>query len=485
MRVHSRFVIVLGCLASLFLTHATYGAVVCKVSESGFSAEYRGDVSKDLNDYGRIHYDANISDCAPAAEQALILKIRNVLAANPYEYRDWLRGAQVSLIFASALRLGSFGYATQELDVELRRVESQYSLINYIDPNCDETSNQCLDDFAIAASGHAWIAAYKNRRMDSSSSVVSARNKANYFKDLFFSAICISTTSNPTSFCDGDVWDIGGDDDGYTYSMNHDQQMPSYGFGLLTSIASTVVGLEASGANVSFTSDQLTLAWALAYEMQKHVDIAPVPDVYRNDCWQVAWNGGVWIIPDANRPCGGPDAYEPEMYALYNFYNEHFISFPTAPDMYLSNLFRKSSFDLSDTSTRFFSFGRYEIYYRHAYLWVTNEPEWMPKDNYDPIGFLEQVSPTGLVQGWTCDKDASSKSNVVEIYADNAKVAVMRAEASSEDAIATECRGGSAHRFWFQMSGPPTGAAITAYGNDYTWFGRTQLACLQSPACKW
>jgi len=479
----------LSVIVATFLLFMVSPAVwACKVEDPVFASYYRwNDLEGNLADYARIHQDAEKPSCALQASWALTAKVKNTLDYNPNDYKDWLRGAHVSLIYAAALRIGANGYGTKELDVQLRRLETTYAFTR--DAGCGNVDggNNCLDDYSQAAVGYAWIAAYKYRRGDSEYSVDSFRNAAIGQIGNFFNNACIhSPTGNPTLLCNGSVNGLtAGTDE--TISFNHGQQMQPYGFGLMTSIASAVMGLKASGRTYSFGSypGQVTIAAALMKEMQLHVDTA---NAFDNNCYTISRDGAGVYSFTPGRNCGGPDGYKPEMYALNEFYRQKLGGIPQngVSGVYQSNYFRSSLFDTSSTSMAFFGVARRVVYGDHGYGWWLSTPEWMPFDNYNPKGYLEAISATGVAQGWTCDQDAPTKSILVDLYAGTTKLTnLVRADSGSESAIASECNGGSFHRFWIQLPSWTKGQTIVGYGLDYTFFGVTQLPCLQPGGCKW
>jgi len=475
----------------------------CKVEDPVFASYYRiNDQEGNFNDYGRIHWDADSTpSCAQKATWALTAKVKSTVdyippAGAQREYQDWLRGAHIALIFAAAQRLGANGYGTKELDTQLKRAADDYQF--NLERNADGTiacnnidgTNSCIDDYAVAASGYAWIAAYKYRRNQSDPAVATFQTKARQQIDNFFQNVCRIPSGNPTVLCKDYNLQPPTDND-QTLSFNHGQQMPPYGFGLMTSIASAVLGLGASGDTYSFTAAQKSVARALMREMQQHVDTAPAPDVFDSTCVTVkhGTDGSYTLDSSVPKYCGGlgTDPYQPQMYALNEFYTKKIGNLPVAP--YMSTNFYSGHFNTSSTGMSFFSFSRRETYGEHGYdWWPYPGPEWMPFDKDNPIGFLEQVSSTGLAQGWTCDWDAPSKSIVIDIYAGTTKVTSgtvpVRADSFSESAIRTECRGGDYHRFWIQLPTWTKGQAITAYGLDYTWFGNLKLYCLTGD-CTW
>ncbi len=486
--------VLFASLALFLFFGAVPAAQACRVDDPVFANYYRGnnDLEGNLADYARIEMDSANPACAQAATWGLTAKVKSTIDSNPNEFKDWLRGAHVSLIFAAAQRLGANGFATKELDTQLRRLESNYAFT--LDSGCGNVggTNNCLDDYSQAAVGYAWIAAYKYRRGDSAASVQTFRSSAITQIRNFFNNVCIhSPTGNATVLCNGSVTGLQNNTD-ETISFNHGGQMPPYGFGLMTSIASAVLGLKASGSTYSFGSypGQQTIAWGLMKEMQMHVDTAPTPDAFKNDCYSISRDSlGVYSFTP-NFPCGGPDGYKPEMYALYEFYRQKLGGIPNqgVTGVYQSNYFRSSLFNTSSTSLDFFGVARREVYGEHGYNWWLSTPEWMPFDNYNPKGYFEAVSSTGLAQGWTCDQDAPTKSIAVDIYAGTTKITttLVRADSGSEAAIKTECGGGDYHRFWIQLPSWTQGRTdLVAYGLDYTWFGNTQLPCLQAGGCKW
>ena len=478
-----------GCLTLVVFIATPSAQAACKVNDLVFSSNYRwSDTEGNFNDYGRIHYDAhNSPECAKLAAAALAAKIQNTIDVNPDEFEGWLRGAYVALIYASAIRLGANGFATQALNEQLTRLENAFEFT--IEDGCGNVNgnNTCMDDYAVAASGFAWMAAYKYRRGHSDASVASVRNKAVQHINNFYDSVCIhSPTANPTSICNGSLQDLeAGIDE--TLSFNHGHQKPPYGFGLMTSIASAVLGLKVSEFTYSL-ADRKVLSFGLMKEMQKHVDTAPTPDVFKSDCYRAIWNGAYWEYV-ADKHCGGSGTvYMPEMYDLYTFYQKKFGSIPNqgVPGVFQSSFFRSSLFDITSSSMSFFGPARHQTYGEHGTRWWQITPEWMPTDQANPKGFLEQVSATGLAQGWTCDPDAPLKSNVVDIYAGSTKVTnLVRADSQSEGPIKTECNGGDYHRFWIQLPSWTKGQTIIAYGQDYTWYGTTTLPCLQPGGCKW
>lgn len=146
---------------------AVDAAALCAIQHSVFTTAYRNDLNKDLNDYGRIHVDAEDPACAENASFALSAKVRNQLAWGPTTFQQWLDGYNVALIFGAAQRLGALGYANPGLDEQLRELEGRFKHFAGTPPSggCGGNElNTCMDDLAGSAAGYAWMAAYKARR---------------------------------------------------------------------------------------------------------------------------------------------------------------------------------------------------------------------------------------------------------------------------------------------------------------------------------
>jgi hypothetical protein len=473
----------------------------CKTGDTAFSMNYRGDsvtaVNTETNDYGRIHEDADDPTCSENALYALFHKIENSLAASANAYQRPLDGYNVALVFGAAQRIGANGWATQDLDGMLDQVENRYTL-TFLTPCSNEAKDTCMDDYAGAASAYAWIAAYKAKRGDSGTSAV--QDKAISQLHNAFSAVCIHDpvafpNGNRLTLCNGSastLKQVGGNS--VTMNMNHGYEKIPYGFGLMTSVSSALLGLKVSGKTYPWGTYEKAIATALFEEAQNHVDAG---DNFEANCADPQPGaGGQWSVPGLLKKCGGgndldgdgdidEDEYKARMYSLYEAYSDFGISIPTTRTYRSNSGVSKSLFQLGTSDNAFFSFGRYVTYGVHGDRWHVSPPAWMPKDNYNPIGYFEAVSPTGVAQGWSCDQDMPAGRIEVDLYDDVGHKVRGWANSGSESAINTLCNGGTAHRFWIQLSSSTKGHPIRAYGLDYTWVGNTQLPCLQSPTCSW
>src|SRR6185503_20540129 len=97
--------------------------------------------------------------------------------------------------------------------------------------------NNCMDDYTVAATGYAWIAAYKSKRgdRDVSSYADAAKNAINLALGLEESVCAYRTGStwSPTSSrgpCNATVSDLK-NNLAKVISLNHGQQTIAYGLG--------------------------------------------------------------------------------------------------------------------------------------------------------------------------------------------------------------------------------------------------------------
>lgn len=444
----------------------------CRVEDSGFQRTYRANVNLDLNDYARILVDADSNDrrCVELALYALYDKVNSTPTT---VWNQWLQGALVGVIYASANRIGANGFATQQLDLALKRIHDNFTTIGR-DPGCNKVStNQCVDDFMVGAPGFAWMAAYYYRRGNPYGTVSTFQTKARNAINSGFNEVCIRR-NNPLPgepFCNGVAGDLEPVNGG-TWSFNHGQRMPSYGYGLLTSMSNAYLGLKASGyTGTIFSADQQKIARGLAREMQEYTNGIE----FGYDC-------ETSLQPDANGNwgfayCGGPDGYSARMYHLKEAFTRYFGGMPAGTYQGDDASFDINKFNLNPWDNTFFSWNRYTYYYTMSKEWVATTRKYLPFDAANPIGYVDYVDAGGVMRGWTCDTDASYGSNRVDVYSNGNFVAFGYATVPSEPAVNQLCGGGTAHRFAVQLPLSARGTTLTTYGLDYTWYGFTLLPC--------
>ena len=324
---------------------------------------------------------------------------------------------------------------------------------------------------------------------------------------------------------------LDGTPPGEILSINRGQNVP-YGAGLMTSISSALLGLEEAGAATSLTPQQQVIAAAFLAEAQSKSD--PTGSYFKGgadapggtaNCARYVLSGGS-VIRNDNQYCGDNDT-RPRIFNLtseaavsgissvYERFVNHAVpstvydranGVPVQQNAYAFNQFQQSYFTKNANVTTL-NWGR-EVYYHYlGWGWHTVDPNaaventfypsnstkrprlWAYLDQYNPIGYLDGISSTGVATGWTCDQDLPGWSNYVD-FTVNGGSAVLRVKANvgSEQAVFDLCGSGYAHRFSAQLPSYTKGQLIHAYGLDATWRGFTNLPgwqCSANPACTW
>ena len=476
------------CVVMLSLLCCGYASAQCKTGDPAMVFGYQSNANAEIDAYGRIFLDADDPACAPGAMYSLTDKINSTLYQQK-GYQEWLDGYKVALAFAAAQRLGANGWASMGLDQALQNVESRFMVVSdkpTVPPTpCgNENLGTCMDSDSGAAAAYAWMAAYDYHR--GRSPAYNAGLAASYIHaSMMDNCIVNLSTFTGDTLCNGSVADLTSGA-GMTISLNHGFEDIPYGFGLMTGIASAVLGLEAAGTGYNWQQSDITIAQALFAEAERHVD---AQGRFTSDCAR-PWKGpdGKWTGA-FDSPCAD-FTYTPDIYALQRFYTKELGGYPqvagtTYRSAYPGGVFHLGPNDPGQSCGTDFclSFGRYATYQILAYYWVVLQPEYMPFNNYAPIGYFDQVSSSGLAQGWACDNDKPDGRVVIDLYDAYGHKASGYADSSSEPAVNQLCWGGTAHRFYIQLPPNMSGTNITAYALDYTWIGDTQLPCNQYPRC--
>ncbi|MFL6235809.1 MAG: fascin domain-containing protein [Thermoanaerobaculia bacterium] len=354
---------------------------------------FYADANHDLSDYGVIFEDAGNSGCAQAASVALYKKVKATLGYSwpvydaqvnlwVYAYQGWLQGANVTLIYAAALRLGAQGKLTKPLDDLLEQI----SYPGNIDAHCGfdngqwTSQNSCMDDYTVTASGFAWRAAYqyytgRNSYLDAQS----ARSNISLALSNDRS-ICVYlpyvTPPNPAPSrgpCTGNIWDLRlGNAD--ALGLHNGDAIP-YGLGLMTSIASAAAGLSYTPYPLSLTNDEKDYAYYLRLDGRVHSD--PSGSVFLSNCYSFSKGASGELVVRTDFPCYEPGYgpnYRPMMFPVKSFYDGYVY-----PD---SNAYAFDQFDESlfcsnygyDAKCGFYHPGRREIYKTLAADWIVSPP---------------------------------------------------------------------------------------------------------------
>ncbi|MGE5048769.1 MAG: hypothetical protein ACM3PC_09390 [Deltaproteobacteria bacterium] len=487
-----------------------------------------------LNDYGLIFLEAAgyagsaASGCADDAAAGLANKIHNYLQMygcdasggattgdhcqlfldgnlrkNVGPYQAWLDGANAQLIFASALVLGGQGKLTEELDNYLIGVEKNFAYNKEFD--CSQsylpTGDSCMDDHTVGASGYAWMAAYEYKRGRYGTAYSNGVYGALQHLSASLStaeSVCINAGWPYGDGCNGSPADLGPGGNGQVYSLNHGlkNNIP-YGFGLMTSFASALVGLEEAGNRYYPSADEINVALGLMVEAQQHTFCGAGAD-FRSDCALV----GPSLFTVGSRFCGDGVGDPPDpnrlphanMFGLYNMYSIYF----GIPDTRCNEnwwqpayQFMDDNFAYSSDLSAFFGPGRQAVYQQLGGRWINsyNRKKLSGLINANPPrGFLDGIDASGCATGWGCDPDAPFTSIQVEVKVDGTWTFTTIANLGSEAAVNQHCGGGYAHRFRVCLPAWTAGHLITAWGDDTT-AGQAQLPgwlCgATAPACVW
>lgn len=87
----------------------------------------------------------------------------------------------------------------------------------------------------------------------------------------------------------------------------------------------------------------------------------------------------------------------------------------------------------------------------------------------NPLGYLDSVSSSAVARGWACDHDDPKRSIAVHLYVggpagSGAPGYALTANATHEDAVTWVCKGGTKHRYSFQLPKDSCGKPVYAYG---------------------
>jgi len=338
-----------------------------------------------FSDYALLFQDARDPNCSSAAA----LKLNSKLSAEwSSAWTGFLSGATVTYVMATAMEASGRGNLFGELDGRVRDVANTYQLGFATSDPCGfangrwANGNNCMDDYAIAASGWAWIAAYQRV---TARDWVPARNAAIYYIQQSlnpYDAVCINMPGrgldSSTGPCNATQSELSSG--AKIVSLNHGNQTPAYGLGLMTSIASAFVALDVVQAPVNtyseLSSGQRAVIEGLFVEGQASTDTSGnflstgcvKPNASSSTgfdtgwpCWdQIGWQGLGY--EDAN----GSTPYRAKFYPIKNFYTAYGFS-TGSPSLYQFDQFD----DTFATDTfRFFGPGRKETYLTLASTWV-------------------------------------------------------------------------------------------------------------------
>jgi hypothetical protein len=107
-----------------------------------------------------------------------------------------------------------------------------------------------------------------------------------------------------------------------------------------------------------------------------------------------------------------------------------------------------------------------------------------------PKGYMDGITATGYASGWVCDQDAPQISSQVRLATSGGYIGLYTTNLGNEQAVSTQCGGGTLHRFGVQLPAWTKGLPIYAYAEDlgapYTT-GEVQIPwlCPAGWTCTW
>jgi len=442
-------VITLLCAGALIVTAEQ--AQSCRIPQrfpgaTPASMVFKTDINANLGDWGTIFLDTDTNGCELTARDFLKSKLeRQNLATNGW--KGGLRGGDVYLVTAAALRLGGRGLLTSSIHNEVLKALASYDFANWgSPPYARDSGNGVMDDYSVAAAGHAWAGAYLSFTQSTTTSPVRNAawfiNEARRYIKLSLSpqdTLCVRAIQPTASACkaclnnyntayqnNGDPTALRNDLYNNTkevLSFEHAFENPNYGIGLLTSVSIGVQGLQvATGIPYVPSNFEKVMAHGIFRTGQRH---APQTT---NVC-QTAWIdncvglecsilgnciSGMCQLPMDG--CGenfGGVKYDAGMFPVKALLQNEFALPGGNPVIFGSPYYQFNQFSglcspskFSSTAA-FFNDGRYAAYYRLASEWAygTQPSIWgvSPAQYVDIPQSSTPVRGTPTFSGWAFD----------------------------------------------------------------------------------
>jgi hypothetical protein len=427
---------------------------------------FKTDLNENLGDWGSIFLDADLSGCEVNARAFLQVKLQQQ-NLNANGWKGGLRGGDVFLVTAAALRLGARGLLTSSIHNEVLKGLASYDFANWGGPCSRNSGNGCMDDYALAAAGHAWAAAYL--AFTQSSTQLPARDagwfisEARRYIKLSFSpqdTLCIRSILPTASACKACLDDYNAayqsnsdptalrndlfNNNREVLSFEHGFENPNYGLGLMTSIATAVQGLEVAGSPYVPSNYQKVMAHGLFRTAQYH---APQTSNVCQTAWQNNCVGlectllGHCISGSCLPPatgCGedfGGVKYDAGMFPVKKLLQNE-LALPAGNPVILgspfyqfdqfSGLCAPSKFS---SPAPFFHDGRYAAYYWIPLQWAytAQPPTWgvSPAQYVDVPQSATPVRGSTLFYGWAFDGDGTLGNASFAFTVDNAPVTLQ------------------------------------------------------------
>ena len=433
----------LFCAAALLVHAGTALAQTCRIPQrfpgaTAASMSFNPDLNANLGDWGTIFLDVDTDGCELTARDFLLSKLeRQNLDANGW--KGGLRGGDVYLLTASALRLGGRNLLTSAIHGEVLEALARYDFANWGGPCSRNSGNGCMDDYAVAAAGHAWAGAYLSITQSTTPDRDAAwfLNEARRYIKLSLSpqdSLCVRAVTSSANACKACLNDYNfgylnnGDpttlrNDIYfnrreVLGFEHGFENPNYGLGLLTSVSIATQGLQmATGTPYVPSYYEKVMAHGIFRTGQRH---APQTS---NGC-QTAWlNNCVGLectmvghclsgfCQSPPNGCGedfGGVKYDAGMYPVKALLQNEFampsgrtlmLGSPSYQFDQFSGLCSPSKFS---STAPFFHDGRYAAYYRISSQWAYGtQPPLGGNVLPSPLTLTSTPSPSSSTAGTT------------------------------------------------------------------------------------
>jgi hypothetical protein len=452
-----------GALALLcmgaFVFSAGSAAAQCRIpqrfpGQTAASMTFNSDVNANLGDWGSIFLDADTVGCEVTARDFLKTKLQQQnLDANGW--KGGLRGGDVYLVTAAALRLGGRGLLTSSIHTEVLKALASYDFANWGGPCGGRSSaNGCMDDYTVAAAGHAWAGTYlwftQSTTQNPYRDAAWFWNQSKSYLKLSFSpqdTLCVHPFSPTTTACAAcsdnystkylnntfsaqDITDLrnainnqafGGSDSLEVLSFEHNLETPNYGAGLLTSVGIAMRGLQVGGSAFVPTDFQKVMARGLFRTAQYHATSTTnaCQATWLSNCVGLSCSmaghciSGTCAPPPNGCAESAPPAYEAGMYPIRKLIDDNF-SLGSGNDVILGTGYQFNGFCASkfSSSAGFFHDGRYAAYYQIPYQWAVQQP-WVwgvsPAQAVDaPQSSTPVHSGANTFSGWAFDGEAGA-----------------------------------------------------------------------------
>jgi hypothetical protein len=366
-----------------------------------------GDLNKDINDWAIIYEDAKSTTCAGAARTALEAHLQSQALLGGWT-SGFLQGGAESMAYAAGLVLAGKNQSSDTIDQLLR--DTPYAMVK--DASCGFSdvlqggkerwrfANSCIDDWGVAAEGWAWRAAYM--RKTGRAEWRTDRANAIFAIGMFFDineSICVYDSNQPLGIhgpCNS-ITSMIGQSGVLVLPFNHGAENPSYGIGMISSLANGFLGLEAAedpvNIDLDFSTQKASDILAITTQLFAEAQRGSTSDgtAYVSTCFRAAnkdatgdWAGfntfrDTELLP-ANRTGSCTDnvftltPYLPWMFAVHEFFDAYQFTVPTNGFDFKGSSFinnEGSTFNTTDR-TAFFGDFRREVYYTLSSDWFLN-----------------------------------------------------------------------------------------------------------------